>query len=96
MWLTVSLFMINSTVLYMYLMVWCFFSFAKVLHAARGRRGLPFLQVERAHPPETAGLLRTGGIPEATYIPFGLASCGNLSQAVMCVGSSCSSFELRI
>lgn len=32
-----------------------------------------------------ARVLRTGGIPEATYLPFGLASYGNVSQAVMCV-----------
>lgn len=71
-----------------------FFSFVEVLHAARERRQLLFLQVERAHPPEMAGVLRTGEIPEATDIPFGLASYGNVSQAVVCVGSSCSSFEL--
>lgn len=34
--------------------------------------------------------------PEATYIPSGLAPYGNTAQAVVCVCSSPSSFELWI
>lgn len=38
-------------------------------------------------------VLRTEGIPEATCIPSGLASYGNVAQSVVCVCSS-DSFEL--
>jgi len=43
-----------------------------------------------------AEVLRTEGIPEATYIPVFLASYGNVAQAVMCICSSPSCFELWI
>lgn len=66
---------------FVYLMI--FFSHLYEFRTQLGERQLLFPWVERGHPPEMVEVLRTEGIPEATYIPVGLAPYGNVAHGAI-------------